>query len=114
MNNMFEINHNDEQAYDLNNFNDNNNSNTPNRNSLHVHNQQVRTRTEMLFSQWNGFIFDIFKESVFNFFIFIFSCIEHIEAIDYGRADHSYCIRVPRFFLILQGAVLMWFKHSLI
>lgn len=41
MNNMFEINHNDEQAYDLNNFNDNNNSNTPNRNSLHVHNQQT-------------------------------------------------------------------------
>lgn len=41
MNNMFEINHNDEQAYDLNNFNDNNNSNTPNRNSLHVHNQET-------------------------------------------------------------------------
>lgn len=59
MNNMFEINHNDEQAYDLNNFNDNNNSNTPNRNSLHVHNQEVRTRADMLYSQWNGFIFDI-------------------------------------------------------
>ena len=41
MNNMFEINHNDEQAYDLNNFNDNNNSNTPNRNSFHVADQQV-------------------------------------------------------------------------
>nr|XP_022293447.1 putative uncharacterized protein DDB_G0267716 isoform X1 [Crassostrea virginica] len=48
MNNMFEINHNDEQAYDLNNFNDNNNSNTPNRNSFHVADQQTNSRQPSL------------------------------------------------------------------
>ncbi|XP_061181103.1 uncharacterized protein LOC133191499 isoform X3 [Saccostrea echinata] len=41
MNNMFEINHNDEQSYDLNNFTDNNNSNTPNLNTVHC-DQEMR------------------------------------------------------------------------